>query len=344
VWAGGPGPAGRWGQRQSGAAGGQSTVGSRLSLPCVSVASGHKWGTQLLQSGFGMDREPGDAAGEVSPCDSSHGRGPASSHACQHGAASSRHTGPEPPHRVRTEPRGTREPPCAPSRSHYLLPPSAPHWEPGQPLHKATTLAPAQGGGSGLSPLAGCPHCTVPVGVSQWGREPALSSTRSAPARFTATTGEAHILRGVPAVPAAILMAVSPVPCRVSWDTSTTRTPGCSGWAQPIASSLSGSARYGPHREGSSGPTGMSQPRSLQRLCQGPGCFFGWCIPHGSRRPPHWVAGPLLGTEGGWLARAVVPHQRRVCALQMREREVKLWDTRQFSKAMLTVALDTSPG
>ncbi|XP_075292298.1 coronin-7 isoform X4 [Opisthocomus hoazin] len=29
---------------------------------------------------------------------------------------------------------------------------------------------------------------------------------------------------------------------------------------------------------------------------------------------------------------------------QMREREVKLWDTRQFSKAMLTVALDTSPG
>ncbi|NWS98678.1 CORO7 protein, partial [Mionectes macconnelli] len=29
---------------------------------------------------------------------------------------------------------------------------------------------------------------------------------------------------------------------------------------------------------------------------------------------------------------------------QMREREVKLWDTRQFSGAMLTVALDTSPG
>lgn len=30
--------------------------------------------------------------------------------------------------------------------------------------------------------------------------------------------------------------------------------------------------------------------------------------------------------------------------LQMREREVKLWDTRRFSRAMLTVALDTSPG
>uniref|UniRef100_A0A8B9RYP9 Coronin n=1 Tax=Accipiter nisus TaxID=211598 RepID=A0A8B9RYP9_9AVES len=29
---------------------------------------------------------------------------------------------------------------------------------------------------------------------------------------------------------------------------------------------------------------------------------------------------------------------------QMREREVKLWDVRQFSRAMLTVALDTSPG
>lgn len=37
-----------------------------LSLPCVSVASGHTRGTQLLQLRFGMDQEPGDAAGEVS--------------------------------------------------------------------------------------------------------------------------------------------------------------------------------------------------------------------------------------------------------------------------------------
>lgn len=32
----------------------------------VSVASGHAWGTCLLQPGFGTDREPGEASGEVS--------------------------------------------------------------------------------------------------------------------------------------------------------------------------------------------------------------------------------------------------------------------------------------
>lgn len=31
-------------------------------------------------------------------------------------------------------------------------------------------------------------------------------------------------------------------------------------------------------------------------------------------------------------------------SLQMREREVKLWDTRRLSGATLTMALDTSPG
>lgn len=31
-------------------------------------------------------------------------------------------------------------------------------------------------------------------------------------------------------------------------------------------------------------------------------------------------------------------------SLQMREREVKLWDTRSLSGAMFTMALDTSPG
>nr|XP_006114796.1 coronin-7-like [Pelodiscus sinensis] len=29
---------------------------------------------------------------------------------------------------------------------------------------------------------------------------------------------------------------------------------------------------------------------------------------------------------------------------QMREREVKLWDTRQFGSSLVSVALDTSPG
>ena len=58
---------------------------------------------------------------------------------------------------------------------------------------------------------------------------------------------------------------------------------------------------------------------------------------------------PLLGTEGGrwchgagWAA--PVPTDAVSVPLQMREREVKLWDTRRFSGAMLTVALDTSPG
>lgn len=37
-----------------------------LSLLCVLVASGHAQGTKLVLLGFGMDQEPGDAAGEVS--------------------------------------------------------------------------------------------------------------------------------------------------------------------------------------------------------------------------------------------------------------------------------------
>ena len=40
----------------------------------------------------------------------------------------------------------------------------------------------------------------------------------------------------------------------------------------------------------------------------------------------------------------MVPTDAMFMPLQMREREVKLWDTRRFSGAMLTVALDTSPG
>lgn len=31
-------------------------------------------------------------------------------------------------------------------------------------------------------------------------------------------------------------------------------------------------------------------------------------------------------------------------SLQMREREVKLWDTRHFSSALTSITLDTSPG
>lgn len=31
-------------------------------------------------------------------------------------------------------------------------------------------------------------------------------------------------------------------------------------------------------------------------------------------------------------------------SMQMREREVKLWDTRHFSSALASLSLDTSPG
>lgn len=41
---------------------------------------------------------------------------------------------------------------------------------------------------------------------------------------------------------------------------------------------------------------------------------------------------------------APVPTDAMSVSLQMREREVKLWDTRRLSGATLTVALDTSPG
>ena len=173
-----------------------STAG--LSLPCVSVASGHTWGTQLLQPGFGMDREPGDAAREVSPSVTMAMAAakpllvPASMEQLPRGALA-----PEPLAGC-GENRGAREPSRAPSHSHYLLPPSAPCQKPDQALHKATTPAPAQGGGSGLSPLAGCPHCTVTTGISQRSQEPGLSSMCSAPGRFTATTGEAHVPHGVP--------------------------------------------------------------------------------------------------------------------------------------------------
>lgn len=46
----------------------------------------------------------------------------------------------------------------------------------------------------------------------------------------------------------------------------------------------------------------------------------------------------------GAIQAAPVPADAMSVSLQMREREVKLWDTRRLSGATLTVALDTSPG
>lgn len=171
-----------------------------------------------------------------------------------------------------------QEPSCALPHSHYLLPPSTPCWELGQLLHKATTLA---WGGEGSQ----CCHClqAVPTALSpgQLSAELSLPSAPraqcSAPGQFTATAGEAH----VPSTwLAAILTALSPVPCRVSRDTTTTRTPGCSGWAPAIASSPSGSARYSPRQEGGPGTTGIFQPYSLWLLCQStPSAFRVACPP-----------------------------------------------------------------
>lgn len=46
----------------------------------------------------------------------------------------------------------------------------------------------------------------------------------------------------------------------------------------------------------------------------------------------------------GAIQAAPVATDAMSVSLQMREREVKLWDTRRLSGATLTVALDTSPG
>lgn len=61
------------------------------------------------------------------------------------------------------------------------------------------------------------------------------------------------------------------------------------------------------------------------------------------------LAGMVEGGWGRWWHRgatqaAPVPTDTVSVSLQMREREVKLWDTRRLSGATLTVALDTSPG
>lgn len=259
-----------------------------LSLPCISVASGHMRGTQLLPVGFSMDQEPGDAAGEVSPSlHHGHGCGQASSGACRHGAASSLHTGPRAPSLCVGRARGAREPSRAPSRSRYLLPPSAPRREPGQPLHKAAipAPAPAQGGGSGLSPLAGCPHCTVTTGISQQSREPALGSMRSAPGRFPATAGEGHVPHGVLGVASGntdgVSCALQSVTGHENNKDSRLLWMGSSdclisvGFSQVRSSPGRWPRRY---RD--------VQPRSLWRLCQGPKVLFGWPVPHESRRSP----------------------------------------------------------
>lgn len=78
-------------------------------------------------------------------------------------------------------------------------------------------------------------------------------------------------------------------------------------------------------------------------------------FPQESRRSPQSqkVSWSLLGWwkvdgEGSGTNRATqaapVPTDAMSVSLQMREREVKLWDTRRLSGATLTMALDTSPG
>lgn len=192
-----------------------------------------------------------------------------------HGAASSQHSIPlTPGDQVWGEPWGpgshlTLALPAATLHSLLGAGPAAP-----QGNHAAVGGGVRAVAACGLSPL----HC--PQGSSQQSREPALGSTCSALGQFTITAGEAHVPSTCPAWLAAVLTALSPVPCRVSRDTTTTRTPGCSGWAPAIASSPSGSARYGPCQEGGPGTTGMFQPYSLWLLCQStPSAFWAACPP-----------------------------------------------------------------
>lgn len=225
-----------------------------------------------------MDQEPGDAAGEVSP--SVHygrGCGQASSGACRHGAASSLHTGP-------------RAPSLCVGR-----PPGGPGSRP-VPLHAHVTcchpplLAGSQASHSTKQPFrhqhrhrVGAQDChrlrAVPAALSPRASLGGVGTQHPAPcARPRGGSQPPPVKHTSPAVcpawPAAI-PTESPVPCRVSRDTRTTRTPGCSGWAPAIASSPSGSARYGPHREGDPGATGMS----YGGCARAPRCFLGGLSP-----------------------------------------------------------------
>lgn len=211
-----------------------------------------------------------------------------------HGAASWQRCVPlTPGDRLWESPGDTAATPC-PVTLTLPAPTLPPCWELGQLLHKASTLA--RGvvkavTACGLSPL----HC--PQGSSQQSREPALGSRCSAPGQFTGTAAEAHI-SACPAWLAVLVTALSPVPCRVSRDTTTTRTPGCSGWAPAIASSLSGSARYSSRQDGGPGTPGMCEPYSLWLLCQSTPSTF-WVSP--------MKAGGALTLAGRWLAKALAP-------------------------------------
>lgn len=210
-----------------------------------------------------MDKEPGGAAGEVSPSVIITMAEPPL--ACVAWSSFSQHYVPlSLGDRVWGEPWGHGSHPV-PCHTHVTC--SHPPLLAGSWASCSTRQPRWHGGESVLSLLAGCPHCTVP-GAALSRAEPAFNSTCSAPGQFTATAGEAHVPTTCPAWLAAVLTALSAVPCRVSRDTTTTRTPGCSGWAPAIASSPSGSARYSPRQEGGPGSTGMFQPYSLWLLCQ----------------------------------------------------------------------------
>lgn len=251
-----------WGCRWS------ESCGEHKQAQCAVCFSSMR-GTQVLQPGFVVDQEPRDAAGEVSPS-VTVAMAVAKPLLMSAGMAQLPHS-PQAPSLSVGRALGVH----TPSHSHYLLP----------------FLTRSQSSRSTKHPCwhwhrvgAQDCHCLQAVPTAVTLGTSAVRRQHSAPSAWpwegSQPPAVKHVSRVVRlACPLVIVMAVSPVPCRVSWDMRTTRTPGCSGWAPAIASSPWGSARYGPHQEGSPGAIRVPQPHSLQPLCQGSGCSSGGLSP-----------------------------------------------------------------
>lgn len=258
-----------------------------LCFGSIQIRAGHPAPAAGIPRGA---RAQGCSRGSKSLCHHGHGCGQASSHTCQHGAASSWHTGPRATSLGAGRAlRGQGSTPCPLT---LTLPAatlrSSPGARPAAPQSTRTGTSTGTGWGHGTAAADRLSPLRCHTGISPRSQKPALGSVCSALGWFMCPVWR---------VPGADTDAASPVPCRASWDTRTTRTPGCSGWAPAITSSPSGSARYSPRREGDPGAARVSQTRSLWCLCWGPKCFLG------GRRLPRQM-------PWAWMGREVVPQGR----------------------------------
>lgn len=177
------------------------------------------------------------------------------------------------------------------SHSRYLLPPSAPCWELGQLLHKATMLA--WGGRQGCHCLQAVPTALSP---GQLSGEPALTSTCSAPGQFTTTAGEAHrVPSGCPAWLAAILTALSPVLAECPGTRQQQGLPAALDGFQRLPHLRGVQSGTVPARKVALAPLGCFSPTPCSSCAGAPQVLFGWSVPHESRRSPCQVPWPLLG-------------------------------------------------